>query len=224
MDWTRAIERNSEALAAVVAALFALLGTAEGAARISHQLHRAILRVLHPAEAAVRRLIVIAARGLAAEPHRPRPMPALPLRRSATGRVSFRLFDPRKRYSFEPRATGPRIFPRIHTFGADPRVAALWPAPQPPAPATPLSDDGLIDVRRIAGRLQALKSALADVPRQARRLVRLRARRERDPRWRYKSPLRPGPPPGNRQKPVFDIDFILKECHGLAFDALADTS
>jgi hypothetical protein len=78
----------------------------------------------------------------------------------------------------------------------------------------------LIDVRPLTRRLDALKLALADVPRQARRLVRFRAKHHRS-----RSPLRPGPPPGHRVTPVLDIDFILRECHGLARDALAaDTS
>ena len=66
MDWARAIERNSEALKGIVAALFAMLGL-DGdvtVARLPHSVHRAVLRVLQPAESALRRLIVIAARGL----------------------------------------------------------------------------------------------------------------------------------------------------------------
>ena len=78
MDWALAIERNSEALKGIVAALFAMLGL-EGEAvvgRIPQPLHRAVLRVLRPAESAVRRLIVIAARGLVVKlvPSRPLPL------------------------------------------------------------------------------------------------------------------------------------------------------
>ncbi len=66
MDWARAIERNSEALEGIIEALFAMLGLASDAtvSRIPQPLHRAVLRVLRPAESAMRRLIVIAARGL----------------------------------------------------------------------------------------------------------------------------------------------------------------
>mgnify|MGYP001351667103 CR=1 FL=1 len=65
-DWARAIERNSEALNGIVAELFAMLGLAGEAVvgRIPQPLHRAVLHVLRPAESAVRRLIIIAARGL----------------------------------------------------------------------------------------------------------------------------------------------------------------
>ena len=77
MDWDLAIERNSEALKGIVAALFAMLGLdGTTVSRIPHPLHRAVLRVLRPAESAVRRLIVIAARGLVVKLAPSRPMPA----------------------------------------------------------------------------------------------------------------------------------------------------
>ena len=51
-----------------------LLGLVGGApvSRIPPTLHRAVLRVLRPAESALRRLIVVAARGLVVEPAPPR--------------------------------------------------------------------------------------------------------------------------------------------------------
>ena len=63
MDWARAIERNSEALKGIVETLFAMLGLAP-VVRLPRSVHSAVLRVLRPAESAMRRLIVIAARGL----------------------------------------------------------------------------------------------------------------------------------------------------------------
>ena len=77
MDWDVAIKRNSEALKGIVAALFAMLGLDGDAtvSRIPQPLHRAVLRVLRPAESAVRRLIVIAARGLVVKVAPSRPMP-----------------------------------------------------------------------------------------------------------------------------------------------------
>jgi hypothetical protein len=232
MDWARAIERNSEALKGILAALFAMLEQA-GGARLPRPLHRAVLSVLRPVESAVRRLIVIAARGLAVKPKPSRPMPQGLIGRGRRNRLAFRLFDPRKRFAPSRRETGPRAIPRIHIFGRDPRVAALWSslgtgtasAPPPPAAPAPPPDDGLIDARRLSLRLQAVKLALENLPRQARRLVRLRARREKVPALRLKSPLRPGRPPGHRRRPVHEIDHVLAECHGLACDALApDTS
>ena len=114
--------------------------------------------------------------------------------------------------------------PRIHFFGSDPRVAALWPS-RPPA-AEPISPpDGLVNAQRLTRRLQALQSALEDLPRQARRLARWRVRRESAPSVKFKSPLRPGHPPGHRRKPVHEVDEVLIECHWLACDAMKpDTS
>ena len=222
MDWARAIERNSEALKAIVAALFVMLGSAT-VARLPRPLHRAVLSVLRPAESAARRLIVIAARGLAAQPVSSRPMPQGPVGRGGGNRFSFQLFDPRKRFAPDRRGNGPRAQPRIRFFGSDPTVAVLW-ASSAAAPAPP-PGDGLIGARRLCLRLNALKLALDDLPRQARRLVRLRARRETVPALRFKSPLRPGRPPGHRKVPVHEVDHVLAECHGLARDAIEpDTS
>ncbi len=66
MDWDLAIKRNSKALKGIIEVLFALLGLdgTEAASRIPRSLHSAVLGVLRPAESAVRRLIVIAARNV----------------------------------------------------------------------------------------------------------------------------------------------------------------
>jgi hypothetical protein len=234
MDWTKAIERNSEALKAIVAALFAMLEQAGGAAaaRLPRPLYRAVLSVLRPAESAVRRLIVIAARGLVVKPAPsrpkpapPRPMPARPIGQGGRNRLSFQLFDPRKRFAPQRLRRGPRAVPRIHIFGRDPHLVPLWLSRAPSAaPAAP-PDDGLIDARRLSLRLEAVKLALENLPRQARRLARLRARREKVPELRLKSPLRPGRPPGHRKRPVHDVDRVLAECHRLAcYAMMPDTS
>jgi hypothetical protein len=139
--------------------------------------------------------------------------------RGRRDRLAFRLFDPRKRFAPSRREAGPRAVPRIRVIGRDPRVIALW-AP-PPVLSAPPPDDGRIDARRLTLRLQAVKLALDDLPRQARRLVRLRARREKVPDLRFRSPQRPGRPPGHRRRPVHEIDRVLAECHALAWDAMA---
>ncbi len=227
MDWARAIERNSEALVGIVEALFAMLGLAgsDMVARIPQPLHRAVLRVLRPAESAVRRLIVIAARGLVVKLAPSRPMPAGPIGKGVGhSRPSFQLFDPRKRLKPVRAMKFTRIAPRIHFFGSDPRVAALWPAPRPVVDPPP-PPDGLVNAERLTRRLQALKLALDDLPRQAKRLARWRLRRAKAPSHKFLSPLRPGHPPGYRRKPVHEVDEVLIECDGLAWDALKpDTS
>jgi hypothetical protein len=145
MDWARAIERNSEALKGIVEALFAMLGLAGDAtvARIPQPLHRAVLRVLRPAESAMRRLVVIAARGLVVKLAPSRPMPKGPIiGKGGRSRPSFQLFDPRKSFAElrQHRRTATRNPPRIHFFGSDPRVATMWSAAPPlAAPAGPSS-------------------------------------------------------------------------------------
>jgi hypothetical protein len=85
--------------------------------------------------------------------------------------------------------------------------------------------DGLVNAKRLSRRLQALRLALDDLPRQARRLARWRLRREKAKTPKFRSPLRPGRPPGYRRKPIHEVDEVLIECHGLAWDAMKpDTS
>ncbi len=92
MDWNLAIEKNRETLKRIVAMLVAMAGLtggphpevrAEGQPRrtLPRHLHRAILRLLRPAESAVRRLVIVMARGLVVSPpahnrqRKPRPAP-----------------------------------------------------------------------------------------------------------------------------------------------------
>ena len=225
MDWELAIKRNSEALTGIVEALFAMLGLVGEAtvSRIPQPLHRAVLRVLRPAESAVRRLVVIAARGLVVKvaPSRPMPKGQIIGKDSGNRLPSFKLFDTRKDF---PELRQRRIKytkhpPRILFFGDDSRVDSLWPAPPPGAqPAPP--PDGLVNAERISRRLQALKLALEDLPHQARRMARWRVRREAEKAPKFTSPLRPGPPPGHRRKPVHEVDEVLSECHWLAWEAM----
>jgi hypothetical protein len=225
MDWAGAIERNSEALKGIIAALFAMLGLDDDptVSRISHPLHRAVLRVLRPAESAVRRLIVIAARGVVVKLAPSRATPAgHRIGKGGGVRTSFQLFDPRKRVAalrLPPRKIV-RNPPRIHFFPYD----SLRPVPPPVAdPATP--PDGLVSAQCLTRRLQALKLALDDLPRQAKRLARWQLRRKKAPSHKFLSPLRPGHPPGHRRKPIYEVDEVLIECDDLAWEAMKpDTS
>jgi hypothetical protein len=228
MDWDLTIERNSEALNRIIGALFAMLGLVSDATvgRITHSVHRAVLRVLRPAESAVRRLIVIAARGVVVELAPSRPMPAGKVigKRGGRSTPSFQLFDPRKRFKPARAMKVRRLEPRIHFFDYDPRVAALFPAPRPVVEPPP-PPDGLVNATRLTRRLQALKLALEDLPSQAKRLVRCQLRRAKAPWTKSTSPLRPGRPPGYRRKPVHEVDEVLIECDGLAcYAMIPDTS
>ena len=137
---------------------------------------------------------------------------------------SFQLFDPRKRFKPVRAMNFTRLVPRIHFFPHDPRISALFPAPRPVVELPP-PPDGRVNATRLHRRLQALKLALDDLPRQAKRLVRWQERRKASPDHKFLSPLRPGHPPGYRRKPIHEVDEVLTECDGLAWDAMKpDTS
>jgi hypothetical protein len=233
-------------LIGIVATIFRMLRIEgdDAPERLPRRLHRAALRLLRPAESAARRLIVMAARGLAVDAApAARPRPAGGVARTARAapapggrrvfRRTFQLHDPRKSFKERRRRRpGPRIMPYVALLGPDPHLVPLWSACQPvadpvPEPPPPPEDDGSIDASPLCRRLQALKAALDDVPRQARRLVRWQASRERQQKRRFifATPMRPGLPPGYRRKPVHEVDHVLIECHALAWRAMeADTS
>ncbi|MBZ0259162.1 MAG: hypothetical protein K8F90_00970 [Hyphomicrobiales bacterium] len=229
-DWAGAIARKSEALRGIIEVLFALLGLdgSDAASRIPKSLHSAVLGVLRPAESAVRRLIVIAARGLVVKlaPSRPMPKGHTITKGSGNRLPAFRLADTRKNMPElrEPRVRYSKYPPRILFLGPDSRIDDLWPRPQPKAAPVP-PPDGRVSALRLHRRLQAIKLALDDLPRQARRMARWRQRRDAMPGPKFTSPLRPGPPPGHRKRHIHLVDDILADCHWLAWDAMrTDTS
>jgi hypothetical protein len=253
MDWAVAIERNQSALARILAGLLLLAGYAEGsvAARLDSFIYRSALRTLRPLESAVRRLIVIAARGLKVDlpPDRPKPRPkpeghgpSEKRERKSSKRVpAFKLFDTRKRFDLKPRrkpfanGTGPRAWsvePDPPPMPAYLQTGEGWgpvpfplraPVPIPkPEPSPSIVPDGTVNASRLGRRLAAVKAALEDIPRQAIRLKRWEARRERIKQQRpatIASPLRSGRPPGLRKTPKDEVEQILRECHDLAFEA-----
>ena len=198
MDWDLAIKRNSKALKGIIEVLFALLGLdgTDAASRIPRSLHSAVLGVLRPAESAVRRLIVIAARNVVVKlaPSRPMPEGRKIVRGGGSTLPSFQLFDPLKRAKPLRVMKFTRLVPRIRFIDYDPRICALFPAPRPVVEPPP-PPDGLVSATRLHRRLQALKLALEDLPRQAKRLVRLQERRKarhgRSPHRRSGPAIRP---------------------------------
>jgi len=234
MDWDLAIKRNCEVLIEIVADLFAMLGLValtDTVSRLPWPIYRAVLRILRPAESALRRLIVVATRGLVVKPavSRPRRAGATKTRKGGYKRAaSFQLFDPQKRIVLPRRRIPKRPGPRIHMFNADGQLVTVWPPPRPaasPAPARVKSADGMVNGARLIRRLEALESALQDLPRQARRLVRWRMRQETSPNPSFKSPLRPDYPPGHRKRKIHEVDELLSECNWLACRAaMTDTS
>jgi hypothetical protein len=247
MDWNLAIARNRDALLRIVAALFALAGLVDGKAAgvLPRPLYRTILRVLRPAESAVRRLIMIAARGLVFTSCAPRPAPTgLHPNPGAPRSVAFPLIDPLKPLSpvaqsldatdhwtgFEfvdddtsaddkdggaDFSGGAPSLPRISVPGFFDPVLIV--------PAAPLAPD-FIDASRLTARLQALHRALNNLPREARRLARWLGRRVCDgshaPLTPMRlSPVRPGAPPGLARRGAHEVHAILRECHLLMLDA-----
>jgi hypothetical protein len=248
MDWKLAVERNRAALKRILASLLAL--AALSGPTMPRHLHRAVAKLLRPAEAAARRLIIIAARGIDVPPPKP-PRPRKPrpngiiLRngvgtglprdpaaalgrpvRAAPHRLSLPLFDPLRL----PRHWRPiqRCTPRI-LFPGDP-----WFVPAPVRPL-PRPDDP-VSATRIAMRLAALAHALDDLPAQARRFARWQAANNRHVhdrnaaqpgtrpirrRFGRVSALKPGHPPGwRRKKSTHEVHAVLDETHGLALWAL----
>jgi hypothetical protein len=270
MDGRAAIEWNRLALKRIVAALIAVAGLdvdheapAEGPTRptLPRHLWLAILRLLRPAEAAARRLIIAAARGITVTLPPPRKrktkpvpaeqvlrrfgiavtMPAAKIARAATAGKAATAARPRS-YCLpllDPlRVPGSNRGPRSRTVPAHaaprimlPGIIEPYRLPSPPSPGDPVS------AVRLNQRLAALAAALDDLPGQARRFARWKARRDARLTRRV-SPLRPGQPPGGRlsrfdapegKRPfrkIREVDEILAHAHALALAALEspDTS
>lgn len=222
MDWPLAINRNRDALQRIIALLFAM-AAGGAAATLPRHVYRAVLLVLRPAESAVRRLVIIAARGLVLAARAARAAPAGLVARIGVARVSaFLLIDPLKRFTPDAPAIASGPPPRISVPGLyDPLFLA-------PPPVLSLEDP--ISAARLCRRLHALKRALDNLPRQARRLARWQARRDfalaHQTSSGRLSPFRPGRPPGHRTRAIHEIDEVLRECHGLALEAYSgpDTS
>ena len=230
MDWDGIIERNAERLVAVLTELFAMAGFGRGGtALLPRHVCRAVLMLLRPAESALRRLIVMAARGLAVKLRNggaSRAFPAGCAFERDPGRVAaFCLIDPLKRFAppwFEPEVTVPQTGPRISVPGF---IDPVFPPAKPVPAFRPIAeDDDLISPNALRRRLIALRHALDNLPRQALRLARWRARRALG-KIRRRSPFRPGFAPGYHRSKPREIDLILADCHHFAQDAwYADTS
>jgi hypothetical protein len=223
MDWNRVIERNSERLFTVVATLVSMVRVHGGgiAAFLPRHVYSAALILLRPAESAVRRLIIIAARGLVLKLKlgAARKFPkGIALHTSADRVPAFCLIDPLKRFApedFEWGKSKQQVLPRIS-------VPGLF---DPVFPAQPVLDnDEMVESAALGRRVQALRFALDHLPQQARRLARWKARRKLErqaemPKPGRMSPFRPGYAPGyHRHKPQ-EIDDILSECHHFAREA-----
>lgn len=221
------VTSNRDRLLQIIAALCAFVGLTEGrAAALPRHVYRTILLVLRPAESAVRRLIIIAARGLLLKQRPARAFPSglqiLPRTGSAQA-PAFCLVDPLKRFTHEDLDEDDLQMPRISLPGVfDPPFPALQPVP---------SADELVSAESILHRLGALQRALNNLPREARRLARWRSRHSLSFQGSAPSkplrlsPFRPGLPPGYRKRHLHPVDAVLGDCHYFALEAcsLPDT-
>ncbi len=227
MHLLQAIDLNRIAIARLVGGLFALLGLATGSVppRIPRKLHCAILRVLRPAESAVRRLILVVSNTMRVKALPPRAIPAGILRNGqSTPRPTFQLFDPRPPLHLQGAAKpAHRSQPRISFFGDGEARTVSWGRERPRAGSgQDEADENAVTTNSasLVRRLQALTAALEDLPRQARRLARALARRQKSPRLKLKGVLRPGRAPGYRRRPIEEIDSVLHQCDWLARETL----
>ncbi|OQM73235.1 hypothetical protein [Manganibacter manganicus] len=217
--------------------------TADYRLLLPRHLYRAVLRLLRPAEAAARRLVIIAARGLVVTPAKPRKPQPKAGHAAGAGQAGTEpspkprslclpLLDPLPAWNSR-RRPAPAGVPRISVPG--------FSRPFPIALRRPSSPDDAVDARRLALRLDALGRALDNLPAQARRFARWQASRNaaravqishRASPARRIWPLRPGRPPGGSRRDGHkvsghEVHEILKDVHGLAFWTLeesADTS
>ncbi|MDQ6437541.1 hypothetical protein RB623_26095 [Mesorhizobium sp. LHD-90] len=273
MDGSGPIEKNREALKRILLMLVSMAGFADGGSTLPRQLHRAILKLLRPAESAARRLIIAAARGIVVtlpplRPRKPKPktnetvlrrlgiavtMSNADFARAEAARRAAALRAARPRILnlslLDPLKNPFRVRRRYVPAHAAPRIRSLFDdSPCRPLPPPPTPDDP-IDAARLGQRLEALGRALDDLPGQASRFARWKARhdaaRARDReisaaavaqgkqaavRFRRLSPLRRGRPPGGRlsrydptaihPRNIREIDEILAHAHALAVYAL----
>jgi hypothetical protein len=142
-----------------------------------------------------------------------KPKPVLGARAAQTRAPVFRLFD-RWKYFPELADSRKRVSrgpgPRIWLFDGFDHLR------NPARPETPERDPD--DARRLCRRMEALHRALSAMPREALRLKRAIARREKAPPGpgRY-GPMRPGAPPGSRQNRTHEVDELLWVCHRMAW-------
>jgi hypothetical protein len=227
--WSAEIETNRQTLRTIIATLCAWVRLA---VNINHKQRLEILRTLRPAEAATRRLIVMAARGLVLKPtvHRPMPLATAKklrtLRQQKCRRLQFQLSDPKVQMAPPTRKKYAKFGPRISIIQpVDPTVTAIFHALAPKSeipPPQPRTENPTL-----TWRLEAIQAALENIPRQANRYLRWKARREKIATERpiQTSPLRPGRAPYAPKTPTRDVHFILERCHLLARETLkADTS
>lgn len=210
MDWQLAIERNRALLLRLLTLAFA--GVVPG--QMVRGDHSALLRLLRPLEAALRRVLFIVAQGMRVRLRSVSgPCQAVI---PGTGRAAvpqFALADPLRRPGAPRAVPSP---PRISILGFD------APDMRPAAPDVA----AMVDAAPLLRRVAAMRAALADIPAAARRVAAWQAKRRQRAIAGRVSPLRTGRPPGHRTRSRHAVDVVLADCHQLALLRMAapDTS
>ncbi len=196
MEWGLVIRRNTGELLQLVSLMLASLGSGV----VSRGLHLSVLRRLRAVEAAFRRLVVVAARDVSVRVVlRDAPVGGILCGQGSSARMPLvPLFDPRKRFGLSRGWS--RAAPQLTVLDVDEWQVRVVPDARP------------LNPERLQRRLSALQAGLADLPKQALRLARWRARRDLRVAAAKKvgpfSPMRPGWPPGyrvDRQEVVHEI-------------------
>jgi len=236
MDWTLALERNQTILLRHVAWLFAWLTLEVGGSVETVPRHKrlTVFLVLRPSEAAYRRVVYIAmyVRGVVAPVFKARVKSEAPKKKivaekpAGTRPLPFKLIDPRKRFDLFPDR------PK-YVKGPGPRVTDMWSddpifdrsdlyAYQERMKRPPPTPDDEISAKALCRRMNSLMAALQDLDGQVLCMAKLHGRMKWVQEQTGKRPLqtlRPGYPPGHRQRHRHAVDEILKETHQLALDA-----
>jgi hypothetical protein len=205
----REIEVQRGRLLAVLAGVVAMLPESPVLRRAAYL---AVLSILRPAESAARRLIAILAHGLVVKPGPDKAPPSVPITRKGSARSSvFPLFDPRTYPGPKAgRRSAPGGGPRMTEIGRDRHVAGVVPGG--------VNSEDAVAIDALLRRVAALRHALDDLPKQARRLARIFARRKA----KWLRVMRPGRPPGHRDRGRREVDEILADCQWFALEALRE--
>ncbi len=212
MDWPLVIDRNRTALLTIIVALMGSLGLVAGGRLtvLPYFLYHRALAILRPAESAVRRLIMIVAHEMKLRGFKLRPA-----RRD--GLAEFLIFS-RPNPRDEPALPSFNLIDPLKLFGREaPDMDGFYAGEE-----SGLPDMSPVPAASLALRILALKNALENLPRQAKRLARWYEQRDlayaQNLAHRY-SPMRPGPAPYSQQRNRDEIGEVLLECHLLAIYA-----
>ncbi len=230
IDWKGVIERQSRDLFFVMTEMFFMAGLNKGVPLtvLTRRVYRRMLILLRPAEAALRRLIIIAARGIVLKVRPSGPFPkglAAKLKRmerasdaaSDTAGAHSGVQSDRAAQAFRPARRTQALPGQAHLVSAHQRAGLVHAVFSARTRSAHLRGS---DQRRAAHPAHhSVRHALATLPKQARRYVRWRGKmlleirkltaRKRGSRI---STIRPGYPLGHRKKQIHEVDRVLSDC------------